>query len=68
MNVSKFDKETKNGAVCIISDIMPGVNVAIDTIVLTPVSGDQITIGQSRHFPDYSWYQHASPVTTCDGI
>lgn len=45
LNVSKFDKEMKNGAVCIISDIMPGVNAATDTIVLTPVLGDQITIG-----------------------
>lgn len=30
------------------SDIIPGVNVAIETIVLTSISGDLITIGQSR--------------------
>jgi len=33
------------------SDIIPGVNEAIETIVLTSISGNPITIGQSRDIP-----------------
>lgn len=43
-------------------DIIPGVNVAIDTIVLTSISSDPITIAQARDIPDVNMHIE----TICD--